>query len=152
MSNMFLLEPRVSEEDRLWAEQHYEVKRLNDKIDKHKKKSLIGGIIVLICGIFLLIASPFTYQQSFSYTYVKSFSEISGEGAFSTTPPEFYRIFAIFIGIAALFSICMAIYMLCVAKKGSKYLITQKNVCIETLVEEKNINQNNNLSEGETNE
>lgn len=148
----FLLEPRVSEEDRLWAEQHYEVKRLNEGIEKHKKKSLICGIIVLICGIFLLIVSPFMYQESYSYTYVKSFSEISGEGTFSTTPPEFYRIGAIFAGVAAVFSICMAIYMFYVSKKGSKYLITQKNVCIETLVEEKNINQNNTLSEGDTNE
>ena len=58
MSKMYLLEPRVSEEDRLWAEEHYEVKRLNEQIEKSKKASKITaccGSVFLLAFMVLLI-------------------------------------------------------------------------------------------------
>ena len=152
MSKMYLLEPRVSEEDRLWAEEHYEVKRLKEQIEKSKKKLLIGGIVILLCGIVILILGAIFYKNETSYTYIESFTDISEPGSYTSTPPETALMLFIFFIFFALCFMVLSAYMFIVAKKGSKYLITQKNVCIETLVEERNLNQENILSEGEKNE
>lgn len=133
----YLLEPRVSKEDRLWAEQHYEVKKLNDKIEKWKKIDKVGIVVCSVCFLVCL-AAIVLYFAGFNALVDKS--------------QEIEPLEIILFLIMALFF--MLIFISCVmsVKTGRKDLITQKNIYIETLVEERNLNQENNLSKGETNE
>ena len=127
MSKMYLLEPRVSEEDRLWAEEHHEVKRLNEQIEKSKKA---GKILACICLLILLSAMALLVY--FLVDAIDNKERI---------------INVIFCGIIALMLCILSVQLFGMAH-GNKDLITQKNVYIETLVEERKLNQENNFSEG----
>lgn len=139
MSKNYLLEPRVSEEDRIWAEQHYEVKRLNEQIERSKK---IGkGVIFVVALIWIVMV----------ICIIGMVSDMANPNVnVEFTGSVIALLF--FIGLIVLMLILLLVVGYNQCKTGDKRLITKKNLYIETLVEEKNANQANNLTEGGTNE